>query len=150
MNKKGFTIVELVVVVGIVAFLSAIAYNSYHSSVVKSRWAEASPCLANAVLRLENFRSNHGSYPQSSDPWNEINADSDCSEHYMGNILVTNDGENYIVAFWDVKKKVIASSGNDIWAQTDVNGAQIHVNNTLDQLTTALPAGYSLPAAPSP
>ncbi len=152
MQKKGFTLIEIMVAVAIIAFISSIAWSSYASAVAKSKWSQAGPCLSEVVLRLENFRSNHGAYPTTSDPWDELNLTGDCSEseHYMGNISVTNGGQNYIVAFWDVKRSVTPSTGNDIWAQTDVNGAHIHVNNTVDNIAIGLPAGYVLPTIPSP
>jgi type IV pilus assembly protein PilE len=54
LNEKGFTLVELMIVVAIVGILAGIAYPSYQSSVMKSRRVDAQGALlgfANAMER---------------------------------------------------------------------------------------------------
>jgi type IV pilus assembly protein PilE len=52
-SVKGFTLIELVIVVGIVAILAAIAYPSYQQHVVKTRRAAAAGCLMEYAQFLE-------------------------------------------------------------------------------------------------
>ena len=145
MKKRAFTLVEMLVVIAIVGIIAAVAWNSYRTSIAKSKWAEVSPCLSEAVNRLETFRGNNGTYPQS-DPWNAINLSNICSEHYEGAISVTNNGQNFIVAYYDSRKKIWPSGGYDTWYQTDVSGRHVHQNNPIDELTLAVPTGYTLPS----
>ena len=44
-SARGFTLIELMVTVGIVAILATLAYASYDSFVVRSRRAAAAACL---------------------------------------------------------------------------------------------------------
>ena len=59
---RGFTLLELMVVVAIMAILAAIAYNAYGNQVRKSRRAEAKQVLTDLVLKQEKYRSNHPTY----------------------------------------------------------------------------------------
>ena len=59
---KGFTLIELMVVVAIVAIIAAIALPSYSDQVRKSRRADAANGLGDLVLRQERWRSENPSY----------------------------------------------------------------------------------------
>ena len=55
-NKKGFTLVELLVAATIIGVLAVFATSSYRSSVAETRWAQAKANLdqlANAVQRFK-------------------------------------------------------------------------------------------------
>jgi type IV pilus assembly protein PilE len=61
-TEKGFTLVELMIVVAIVAILSAIAYPSYQEYVLRSRRTEAQSLLNEAAARQERWRAQNGTY----------------------------------------------------------------------------------------
>ena len=58
----GFTLIELMIVVGIVALLVALALPSYKDFVRKSRRGEAQQMLMNWANLQEIWRSNHTTY----------------------------------------------------------------------------------------
>lgn len=58
----GFTLIELMITVAIVAILAAIAYPSYNSYVQGSRRADAMTALQQIMLKQENWRVNHTAY----------------------------------------------------------------------------------------
>lgn len=62
MKANGFTLLELMVVVTIVAILAAIAIPSFNEQARKSRRSEALQCLSDVQLRQEKWRSNHATY----------------------------------------------------------------------------------------
>jgi type IV pilus assembly protein PilE len=62
MKTKGFTLIELMIVIAIVAILAIIAIPSFQEQVAKSRRAEAMRGLGDLQLRLERWRSNNASY----------------------------------------------------------------------------------------
>ena len=59
---KGFTLIELMIVVAIVAILAAIALPAYNEQVRKGRRAEAVKAIGEAQLSLERWRAENPSY----------------------------------------------------------------------------------------
>jgi len=83
-ETAGFTLMELMVVVSIIAILSTIAYGSYQRHVVKSRRAAAAACLQERVQRLERFHTAHMSYLDSSGKPPELAQCADgLAQHYQ-------------------------------------------------------------------
>lgn len=64
-KQKGFTLIELMIVVSVVAILSSIAYTSYQNSVMKSNRAEAKADLNLVAGRLQGCYSLYGDYVTS-------------------------------------------------------------------------------------
>jgi len=64
-HDKGFTLMELMVVVTIVGILAAIAYPSYQNSVRKSRRADAKGVLMEAAQWMERFYTENNRYDQN-------------------------------------------------------------------------------------
>jgi len=61
-RKLGFTVIELMIVLIIVAILVALAYPSYIDYVRKARRGEAQQLLMNWSINQEIWRSNHPEY----------------------------------------------------------------------------------------
>ena len=59
---RGFTLVELMIVVAIVAILAAIAYPSYSRYVEKARRADGKAALLEAAQRLERCYTQQNTY----------------------------------------------------------------------------------------
>lgn len=66
-NLRGFTLLEVMIVVAVVAILASIAYPSYQSFVLRSHRAEAIQGLLSAQLRQEEFRVTNGTYSTDMD-----------------------------------------------------------------------------------
>lgn len=58
----GFTLVELMIVVGIVAILAAIAIPAYNDQVRRSRRAAAQGILTEVAQCMERFNTSNGTY----------------------------------------------------------------------------------------
>ncbi|MET0002789.1 MAG: hypothetical protein DBP01_08500 [gamma proteobacterium symbiont of Ctena orbiculata] len=61
-KQRGFTLIELMIVVAIVGILAAIAYPSYVDSVRKGRRNDGMNALLDAAQKLEVVRARTGSY----------------------------------------------------------------------------------------
>lgn len=59
---RGFTLIELMVVVAVVAILAAIAYPSYQDSVRKSKRAQAKADMIEIAQRYERYHTVNNTY----------------------------------------------------------------------------------------
>ena len=59
MNKKGFTLLELLVVVGIIGILASIALPNFRDATVRSRIAQVKMDLRTMGMALDSYRMDH-------------------------------------------------------------------------------------------
>jgi len=59
---RGFTLIELMITVAIVAILAAVALPSYQSYVMRSKRADAKNALLDLASREERYFSTHNAY----------------------------------------------------------------------------------------
>jgi len=58
----GFTLIELMIVVAIVAILTSIAYPAYTSSILKGKRAEGRAALAELLQQQERYMTQNNAY----------------------------------------------------------------------------------------
>jgi len=83
---RGFTLIELMIVVVVIAILAGIAITSYSKQVRKSRRAQAMQVLTDLSLKEEKWRTNNAEFADiatlgasvlvnsENSPWYEITA----------------------------------------------------------------------------
>lgn len=67
-RAKGFTLLELMIVVAIIAILTAIAYPSYRQHVIKARRAAATGCLLEQSQLMERYYTTNLTYLSAPAP----------------------------------------------------------------------------------
>ena len=65
-RSRGFTLIELMIVVAIIAVLAAIAYPSYTSYITKTRRNAATACLSEYANYMERYYTTNLRYDRDS------------------------------------------------------------------------------------
>ena len=102
-RNSGFTLIELMIVIAVVALLSMIAYPSFMQSVRKSKRTDAHTALTRAASNLERFFSTNNTYTTDTTQLGLlIDAGTAYSNdgHYIVTVVAgaTGIGSSYIVS----------------------------------------------------
>jgi len=142
-QSKAFSLIEIMVVVGIISLLAAFAIPSYRKSQCKADWAEVQSCISDISLRLDNYRSNHGLYPEPGDPLVAVGLPSDyeCGKHYDAEVEISATRTGYKVTVADTFKKINCSTdpGDDEWVMIQSSPKVYHTKNPVDGAVDTLP-----------
>lgn len=88
MNKmqKGFTLIELMIVVAIIAILAAIALPAYQNYLIRSQVSEGAVLAGGAKVAVSEFYSNKGHWPTTSESAGLPATDSSISGKYVSGV----------------------------------------------------------------
>ncbi|MBS0429990.1 MAG: type IV pilin protein [Proteobacteria bacterium] len=93
---KGFTLIELMIVVAVIAILAAIAYPSYQEYVLRSRRVEGQALLNDAAARMERWRAQNGEYLKTAEDIKKLKLPSENkSENGYYTLSHVSDGSSY-------------------------------------------------------
>ncbi len=65
-TNQGFTLLELLVVVGVVAILASVAYPSYTDYIIRGKLAEGMSTLSDGRVKMEQYFQDNRTYAAAS------------------------------------------------------------------------------------
>ncbi len=120
MNKKGFTLIELMIVVAIIGILAAIAIPNFLSYQCKAKQAEAKVNLGNLRTAEEAYRAEQDTYSTSL---TNIGFSTSGDTRYTLGIAAT------ATTFTATATGVVGDVAGDVWTMTN-NGTLLNGTNT--------------------
>ncbi len=127
---RGFTLIELMIVVAIVATLAALAYPSYTDSVHKGKRSSAKAKMAEVAGRLQQFYSEQPSSATFTTDLTKLQFPAELGTEAKGHMITVEAGPTGIASSY----KIVATP---VSANNDTKCPSL----TLDSLGTYLPAG---------
>ena len=126
-SQRGFTLIEVMIVVAIVAILASIAIPSYRDYVTRSKLVEAHTQLASMSVRMEQFFQDTRSYAGA------------CQ---VGTVAPAPTGKQFGFACTDLTIATYLVTARGIAAQ-GTGGFTYTMNQNNERATTFVPTGWT-------
>lgn len=109
-NAKGFTLIELMIVVAIVAILAAIGYPAYTSSVQKGNRSDGTSFLMEMAQNMERCMSLYGAYNNAACTYQNGTSHTSVKGYYS--VAVVSDTDSFTLTATPVSGSPQASDSS--------------------------------------
>lgn len=97
--QKGFTLIELMIVVVVIGILASIGIPAYSDYVTRGKLAEGTSALADGRIKMEQFFQDNRTYGGGPCPVATANFTYTCSDLSASTYLITATGTGNLSAF---------------------------------------------------
>lgn len=127
MNNKGFTLIELMIVIAIIAFLSVLAIPSLMKFLAKAKRTEAYLNLSSLAMAEKAYFAEHGKYTTNLFGPNSLNWKPEGDFNYTYGFSSGSEGQSHFTGALGVPasglgQSQITKDGFRICAAAEVNG----------------------------
>lgn len=116
--QKGFTLIELMIVVAVVGILASIAYPSYEDYVKQGKLLEAMSNLANGRVKMEQYYQDNRTYSPGLTPAATNNFSYALSSVGLTTYTITATGIGNISTFSYTINQANTKSSNTPWGNS--------------------------------
>jgi type IV pilus assembly protein PilE len=127
-TARGFTLIEVMITVAIVAILASLALPVYRDYVTRGKLVEAHAALGAQRVRMEQFYQDMRSYTAACDAGTVATVSN--TQHFELTCDIDGDGQGYTVS--------AAGIGG-----TDVDGFEFTVNEANQRATASAKTGWT-------
>ena len=121
--QKGFTLIELMIVVAIIAILAAIAIPAYQNYLIRAQVSEGLSLVSAAKTGVDEFATNYGKFPSTNASAGVPNAAS-ISGSYVSSVTVGSGG--IITVAYDGTKANTAIKSDVLVLSPTNNGGSVN------------------------
>lgn len=119
--QKGFTLIELMIVVAIIGILAAIAIPQYQNYVGKANFASGLSTLSSLKTNIESYIMEEGEFPSDTEMTAaDLGMTTDASD--LGTIALTDSGDGEGTAAFTFSKGNPGINGKVITLSRDADG----------------------------
>ncbi|ENV8325072.1 pilin [Neisseria gonorrhoeae] len=119
--QKGFTLIELMIVIAIVGILAAVALPAYQDYTARAQVSEAILLAEGQKSAVTEYYLNHGEWPANNTSAGVASPPSDIKGKYVQSVTVTNGVVTATMASSNVNKE-IKDKRLSLWAKRE-NGS---------------------------
>lgn len=130
-RSKGFTLIEVMIVVAIIGILSAVAYPAYTDYIIRSRIPDATAYLSSNQIKMEQWFQDQHKYK---------NTDGNCGASAASYTLPAGYFTFTCAAGSDTTYTITATGSGQM------NDFIFTVDQDSTRKTTKVPSGWSLPS----
>ena len=115
-KQQGFTLIELMIVVAIIAILAAIAIPAYRDYLIRTQVSEGASLTGGAKVAVDEYYANYGVAP-TTNAVAGLAPEADIKGDYVSQVLVGTNG-TITATFGGAKANAAIKSGTLIYTPT--------------------------------